>query len=246
MQFLKILIACLHCKRKVHNQLIPHNSILNLHYQNKAVYYNIETDDTLAFAPLFAEIDKEQIHTDVWQFKSSWWKKPEFDQDQQRLVPICIARNMSIEAALGMNAEWLMFIDSDMTCPPDTLSKFIETANNYNRKVVFGEVKGRNNHKEAEYFFPGKYGSEAKNLGNNVWELHHGNIGFAVIHRSVFEKLRFRHGPHITDNSYQSDDPNFISDMVHSLGEDWPVLDRNIKATHIDEEILPFGSGAQY
>lgn len=243
----KILVACLHCDRKAHNQLVPHQSIAALTYSNKVIYYNIETEDRQTFAPLFDAIESQTelaIHTDTWQFASSWWRKPAFDQDQQRLVPICMARNMCTEAALGLHCEYLMFVDGDMTVAPDTVERFLETANKYNRPVVFGHVQGRNDHKHAEYVFGGKHG--LVELGDGVVELHHGNIGFALIHRSVFEKLRFRHGPHITDNSLQSDDPNFISDAVHALGMAWPVLARNIKAFHKDEEVLPFDGGAQY
>lgn len=246
----KVLIACLHCERKAHNQLIPHESMVNQTYQNKVVYYNIEVPKGKeAFIPLADVIGASEakgidIHTDCWEFDSTWWRKPEYDQDQQRLVPICMARNMCIEAALGLGCEYLMFIDSDMTCPPDTLERFIETANKYSRPIVFGHVQGRNDHKHAEYVFGGKHG--LFELGDGVVELHHGNIGFALIHRSVFEKLRFRHGPHITDNQIQSDDPNFVTDAVHALGMPWPVLDRKIKAIHIDETVLPFAGGAQY
>lgn len=243
----KVLVACLHCDRKAHNQLVPHQSIAALTYQNKIIYYSIETEDEQAFAPLFKAIKDHKeltVHTDTWKFASSWWRKPAFDQDQQRLVPICIARNMSVEAALGLGCDYLMFVDSDMTIEPDTIERFLETANKYNRPIVFGHVQGRNDHKHAEYVFGGKHG--LIELGDGVVELHHGNIGFAMIHLSVFEKLRFRHGPHITDNSVQSDDPNFISDAVHALGMAWPVLHRAIKAFHKDEEILPFEGGAQY
>ena len=219
----KVLVACLHCDRKAHNQLIPHASIVNLTYANKIVYYYIETTDVGAFDALFKEIAESsnglQFETDTWQLASSWWRKPAYDQDQQRLVPICMARNMCIEAAIGLGCDYLMFVDSDMVIAPDAIERFLETAQKYNRNIVFGHVKGRNDHKSAEYVFPGKHA--LIELGDGVVELHHGNIGFALIHRSVFDKLRFRHGPHITDNSLQSDDPNFVTDAVHALGEKW-------------------------
>lgn len=239
----KVLVCVLHCDRKHHNRLVPLESIANLQYDNFEVYYNIETKQpdnwkdliTLSY-PKF-----KKLWYDFWNYESNWWKKPEFDQDQARLVPIVRGRNDAIECALDVNADYILFVDSDMIIPPHTITRLMS----HNLPMVGGLVKGRNDHKSARYIFGNERGEV--DLGNGLIQCDHGNIGFVLIKRDVFGVLKFRRGWSQVKgvNHKQSDDPNYCED-AERMGFGRHVVDTQVQVQHIDETVLPFNHGAQY
>lgn len=176
---------------------------------------------------------------DIWNYESNWHKKPQFDQDQARLVPIVRGRNDSIECALDVGAEYILFVDSDMVIPQNTITKLMS----HNKPMVGGFVKGRNDHKEASYIFGNERGT--LDLPNDLVECDHGNIGFVLIKKEVFEVLKFRRGRSQRKGNLQSDDPNYCED-AEILGYGRHVVDKSVKVEHIDETQIPFGNGAQF
>lgn len=237
----KVLVCVLHCDRKYHNRLIPLDSIAALEYENFEVYYNIETKETDNWKDLiaFSYPKLPKIYWDFWNYQSNWWKKPEYDQDQARLVPIVRGRNDSIECALDVGADYILFVDSDMIIPPNTITKLMR----HNKPMVGGFVKGRNDHKEASYIFGNERG--VIDLPNDLVECDHGNIGFVLIKKEVFEVLKFRRGRSQRKGNLQSDDPNYCED-AEILGFGRHVVDKSVQAQHIDETQIPFGNGAQF
>jgi hypothetical protein len=244
----KVLLAVLFCDRKLHFQLTPLDSIIAQDYPNLIPYFNIETHELSRWEPLANRMAKavaggkfKNWHYDYWKpVISSWQPKPQFDQDQARLIPICEARNRAIDCAIELRADYLMFVDSDMTIPADAVSRLVAR----NRPIVGGYVRGRNNHKGAEYIF-GNLGG-IKPLGDGLVECDHGNIGFCLIRSDVFSVLRFRRGPHCTLGHLQSDDPNFCFDALHKWGFGRHVIDKNVEAKHVDDNKLDFKNGAQF
>lgn len=257
---MKILIAVLHCDRKAHDQLTGLESLKNLDYgEHELIYYfNIQTEKPKGFEPLIKAVSEWEppviiksedpltvvsypVHYDLWNINwSTWWKRPSFDQDQARLFPICIARNMAIDAALDLRCDKLMFVDSDMIVPSNTITKL----SSHPYPMVGGLVPGRNNHKDLFYKFYEEGGE--KDLGNGLIEVDHGNIGFCMIDRKVFEVLRFRRGPHATRGHLQSDDPNYCFDALHKWGFGRHVLDTTVIPKHIDDNVNDFKNGSQY
>ena len=239
---MKVLIAVLHCDRKAHNQLNCLQSIYNQDYPDYEVYHNIETTDKASFKPLldYCAARDRITHFDFWNYESSWWKKPAFDQDQARLVPICEGRNRAIECAVEINADYLLFVDADMRVPANTITQLMAR----DKDMVGGYVKGRNDHKDAVYVFGGING--IKYLPDDLIECDHGNIGFVLIKRKVFEVLRFRRGRHCVLGHLQSDDPNYCFDWYDIWNGQRFYIDQKVKAEHIDDTVLPFNNGAQF
>jgi len=94
------------------------------------VYVNIQSDDPIIFTPTMQYIEKlEQqgltVNVDIWNVVSTWFTPPKFNQDQSRLLPICMARNMCIERALAANADALLMIDSDVVVPPNSITRML-------------------------------------------------------------------------------------------------------------------------
>ena len=239
----KVLICILHCDRKAHHQKVCLDSVYNQQYDNYEVYHNIETIDKNNFTELleYTKDKKINTHFDFWHYDSSWWQKPKFDQDQARLVPIVQGRNRSIEIAIDLNFNYLLFVDTDMIIPHDSITRLL----NRGKDMIGGYVKGRNDHKHAEYIFGSQGG--IKEFEDGLVECDHGNIGFCLISRKVFEVLKFRRGSHCTMPGHlQSDDPNYCFDWHLIWKGDRHFIDKNVHAIHIDEEIIPFNHGAQY
>lgn len=239
----KTLLAVLMCDRKIHNMFIPLDSMVSQTHKDTILYFNIETNDPKKWQPLIDSLKTQglEFHYDFWSFESSWWKKPEFDQDQTRLVPICMGRNMAIDCALDLKCDWLMFCDSDMRFPDYSLERLLAR----NKKMIGGYVRGRNKDKHAEYIFGHRNG--IINHPDGLVECDHGNIGFCLISHEIYSRLRFRRGGASFDiNHLQADDPNFCFDALEKWGFERHFIDRNVQAEHIDEEHIEFKEGAQY
>jgi hypothetical protein len=194
----------------------------------------INEDRTESFLPPI------KTYYDWWSCESTWWKKPTFDQDQARLVPICEGRNRAIECALELKVDYLLFVDTDMIIPSNTITQLMSR----DRDMVGGFVRGRNDHKSAQYIFGAHYG--IKDLGDGLIECDHGNIGFVLIKHKVFSVLRFRRGPNALLGHLQSDDPNYCYDWYDIWKGDRFYVDKKVEAKHLDETVIPFKDGAQY
>src|SRR5512146_1012277 len=103
---MSIVVATILCDRKASSQLIFLPHVLALEHPEVRFYLNIETSDNSTFVPLRqALIAQERPYDiDAWTWHSTWWKAPQYDQDQSRLTTIVIARNMALNYARAVNA----------------------------------------------------------------------------------------------------------------------------------------------
>ena len=156
-------------------------------------------------------------HFHVWDWAGAGKHARQFDQDQNsRLTPICIARNMCMDYAQQLDADWILFVDSDVMIPEDTKQKLF-----YDKpitpRLMGGLVPGRGVHSSARYLF----GVQA-NYGN--WnKCEYATCGFMAIYKDLFWRLRFRWGKGIGTDAVCSEDPIFGHDARHIFNEWWYV-----------------------
>jgi len=172
---------------------------------------------------------------DTWNWNTSagrdWRSIPKFDQDQARLASIVCARNMCIEYAMQTGASHLLFVDADIIPPKDIIPKMLEV----NRDAVCGLVHGRGVHKAAQYIFGEKRRWEE--FGTTLVECEHGNIGYTMLSRRLFEAVRFRYGRSIYPDGRDcmtSDDPAYHLDCFLKFGQ-WPVVRMDVVGQHIGD-----------
>jgi len=227
----KVLTATLLCDRKKYSQNVAPPALFKLKYPNNTLYFNIETEDYDAnYQDLQKMIEAnpdKSVEIDTWKFQSTWWKKPAFDQDQARLVPICTARNMAIDCASLTGCDYLFFVDADVIPSADSIERLMA----HDRPIVSGTVPGRGAHSHGSYIFHPR-GYPKPNVVNTA----HATCGYTLIKREVFELLRFRQGPHpIHKETHLSEDPAYGADMecIWKFCDGWWV-DLSLLAAHVD------------
>lgn len=206
-----------------------------------SLYLNYETqmgfeshvDEVKERVKALGEDSKIPYSFDTWSWKSElgvdWRKRPQFDQDQNRLASIVCARNMCIEYAMQTEATHLLFIDADILPPRDVIAKLLAV----DHPAVGGFVRGRGAHSGLQYIF-GEKKRDYKN-GIQVVECEHGNIGFTMLSKKLFEAVRCRWGTsHYPDGRVcmTSDDPAFHLDAFLKFGE-WPLIRLDCEGKHI-------------
>lgn len=233
-----ILTSTLLCDRKSSSQLVAVKRLANLSYQDYEIYLNIETENLEKnFKALldFLKTVNVPVHMDVWNCSSTWAKKPQFDQDQARLNPIMTARNMSIQAAQGLQATHLFQVDADVVVPTNSIERLLEI----NRPLVGGSVPGRGVHSTIWY---GKKAVRdlTENLPSHLIEMEYCTCGFLLIERQVFDVLKYRSGPHNKVKSAMlSEDPAYGTD-AHDVWEfPWWTVDTTLVAEHLDDPEAP-------
>jgi hypothetical protein len=236
----KVLVCTLLCDRKAYSANIALPAIYKLKYPNFSVYINLESKDPTLWKELDNLVEKNShINTecDVWQItQSTWWKKPGFDQDQARLFPICIARNMAIDCAMLNGYDYILFVDADVVIPRNS----IEVLMAHDRPIVSGTVPGRGAHSHAAYIFHPR-----SNPKPNVVSCAHSTCGFTLVKKEVFQVLRFRQGPHpIHTETHLSEDPAYGADAteIWKFCDGWWV-DTSLMAAHLDDPINPLKAG---
>lgn len=201
-----VLVATITADRRLdeHSGAIPHK----LNYPNMLYYLNVETNKDTSFPPLFRIYDKAHKHYgyrlkyDLWHVSSLWRPQPQYDQDQARLWKICLAREMCRQAAIMLNVEWLLFLDSDVVPPEDAIQRLLKVAvfhDAVRHHVVGGIVPGRGAHSTARYItFP--TGTKVEMIESSepgrvelsqVVPVQHATMGFVMIHRNVFNWVGF-------------------------------------------------------
>lgn len=160
-----------------------------------------------------------------------WRRLPQFDQDQARLLAAVTARNMCRMFAQDTGASHLLFVDTDIIPPRDIIPKLLEVG----RDAVCGLVYGRGVHSNCPYIF-----GEKRRWNQNGYELvevEHGNIGFTMISRKLFDTTAIRYGRAIYPDGRDrqaSDDPCFHLDCYKQFGE-WPVVRMDVVGRHIGD-----------
>ena len=182
-------------------------------------------------------LSKRLVDVDVWSWRTLtgeiWRNRPKFDQDQARLSSIVTARNMCIEYAMQTNATHLLFVDADIIPPKDIIPRLLEVG----RDAVGGYVHGRGAHSHCPYVFGEKRRFTQGDPPYELIEAEHGNIGFCMISRKLFENIRFRYGtsryPDGRDHMV-SDDPAYHLDAFIKFGE-WMVIRKDVVGQHIGD-----------
>lgn len=233
-----ILVSTLLCDRKSHFQQAAFDTHKQLAYQDKISYFNIETSNPdLNFSWLLQALADSSLkyHVDIWQMVSTWCPKPQFDQDQARLVPIITARNMSIAAATCLAASHIFQVDADVIVPQDSIERLLAL----NHPICGGMVPGRGDHKHVFY----QSGDTPTCVSDGVIDVAHGTCGFMLISRDIFTRLRFRTGPsNLSPGVWLSEDPAFTEDANFLLKMGKMRLDQSLEAKHLDDPTMPFKS----
>lgn len=234
-----ILVSTLLCDRKKHFQTTALETHKQLTYQDCISYFNIETENPDAnFSELLGKSLPDsglQYHVDIWQMVSTWCPKPQFDQDQARLVPIVTARNMTIAAATCLGVSHIFQVDADVIVPPDSIERLLAL----NHPICGGMVPGRGDHRHVFY----QSGDTPTMISDDVIEVAHGTCGFMLISRDVFTRLRYRTGPsNLSPGVWLSEDPAFTEDTNFLLKMGKMRLDRRLTAQHLDDVTMPFKS----
>lgn len=233
-----ILTSTLLCDRKKSSAMVAVPRLLELTHPDVCIYLNIETENLEEnFGDLMALLEKSgrPYHYDVWHSRSSWSQKPRFDQDQARLHPIMIGRNMSIQAAQGIGATHLLQVDADVVVPRDSIERLLTM----NRPLVGGMVRGRGAHSGITYGKAATY-DLTPGLPAHWREMEYCTCGFVLIARELFDLLKYRSGPHNrVKSSMLSEDPAFGTDAHDVWKMPWWTVDTTLWAEHWDDPEKP-------
>ena len=223
---MRILVAVICCDYKKYSLKECIDHIKNAGFEHILINYE-------GLLPLN---DYGQTYLQEWEWTGSGKNERKFDQDQNsRLAPICIARNMCLDFAQQGGFDWILFVDSDVMIPSNTKEKLFNSAIDF--KIRSGIVKGRGIHKDATYmFYPKEF--------CGVWRrADYFTCGFMAISKDVFWRLRFRWGLPIKGNDICSEDPLFGADAREILNEYW-WGNSELKAEHLGD--LKEGQTSQF
>jgi glycosyltransferase involved in cell wall biosynthesis len=204
------------------------------------MYLNIETNAPERYTDVRSFLFNHALRPfdfDYWNVTSSWRPRQKYDQDNGvRLYPIITARNMAIDYALHRQADWLFFVDSDVIVPPDSLTKLLALG----RPLVGGLVPGRGAHSHVNYVF-GQWDAT-----DEVLITKHGTMGCCLIHKDLFQFIRFRQGPHpIRKEVWLSEDPCYAADAEYAGRANAWYIHTGVVCGHIDNPDHPLtGDGA--
>ena len=233
-----IVIATILCERKISSWYKGLSAALETICNEDVCYYvNIQSEYGIRDDPAIYDLDKflqqseKKYDLDYWSIRSSWMKKPAFDQDQARLDYIVIARNMALAYARSVQATHIFFVDADVIVKPNTLQILL----NSKKSLAGGLVPGRGVHKHVTYIF----GKTNIREGNLV-KASHGTLGCMLIENSVFDYLSFRWGKPIGTGTKPilSEDPAYCNDAKILLGQDF-WLNEEARCEHWDDPDNP-------
>lgn len=227
-----IVVSTLLCDRKRGSEMSALPAMLRLEPPEGVelrYYVNCETGDVGAWQASHAALEQSgrAYDCDYWQRASTWSKAPAYDQDQARLEPICVARNMARAYAVAMGASHLLFIDADVVVQPDGLRRLLA----HDVRLIGGLVPGRGAHAAMRYVFGERWHRD------NLIVCAHGTLGYCLIRRDLFEVIPFRWGPHPLHehrNVMLSEDPCFGADAEVYYGAEW-MIDTSVTAEHVGD-----------
>ena len=139
-------------------------------------------------------------------------------------------------------ASHLLFIDGDIIPPVDIIPKLLAV----DHGAAAGLVHGRGMHSHVPYVFGEKRRYMRGDPPFEVIEAEHGNIGFTMLQRRLFEAVRMRWGTsHYPDGrvSMTSDDPAYHLDSFIKFGE-WMLIRTDVVGRHVGD--LHPGQTAQF
>lgn len=168
-------------------------------------------------------------------------------------------RNRVVQSFLDKSeAEWLMFIDTDIVFDPETIYQLLDVADPLTAPIVSGLYFGFLTH---EYRWPlpfafditaeGEYRS-IREIGTEPVRIAGAGMGFCLIHRSVFEKVA---------EAYKEDpwkwfgrDQHMMGGKLTVLGEDFTFFRRaekvgapiwlhpGVRVQHLKSRLESFGT----
>lgn len=198
------------------------------------LYLNIYTQHIERYMEVFTYLQSSRLiyDYDEWFLTgSTWLPKRSYDQDNDaRLPSITIARNMAVDFASKEEIDHLLFVDSDVIIRPDGVKRILRM----NKPLSGGNVPGRGAHSHVRYVF-----GIQEQIGN-ILRCAHGTMGYCLIHKSIFQYLRFRRGPHPDrPETILSEDPCFEIDAEKlGLCDGW-WIDYTVIAEHRDDPDHP-------
>ena len=231
---MKIVVATLVCdfKRYSVQRVIENNLALA---GEKIVYLNIESDSPEGYEHLTSK----GIVWDAGNWKSAWRGKRGYDQDQgHRLPPICIARNMARDFAMRHDADAILYVDSDVLIPKNSIPRLWETGLN----IVGGVVPGRGVHSHTVYMGSGKHNVR---VNDTLTELDYATAGFVMIRKPVFRSIAWRWGWTPAGSGPISEDPMLAHD-AREAGFGWWYVCTDLKAEHLDDDENPLTETAKF
>jgi hypothetical protein len=140
------------------------------------------------------------------------------------------SRNLAVDAALEARAEWLLFLDSDMTFPAETLSRLLAHG-----KAIVGATYPR---KAAPLAWIGTRvdGAAFSSADTGLVEAARLPTGCLLIEAEIFARLKrpyFRCGYDEASGNILSED-FWFSDLVRSLGVSiWCEMDLSRQVGHL-------------
>ena len=229
----KIVSATLYCDRKPEYTGRALKPLLESKLID-SVYINIQTDGNAKWFPMLdwagqsASAHKKTSDTDMWHISSTWRKPAKYDQDQTRVKDIVLARNMAIDYAIAHDADYLLFIDSDVIIANEDIQTLLDMKTD----LCGGLVYGRGVHRENPYVFGevGRYGP--------IIHCVHGTCGYMLISRNVFESQNFRYGWDQKKEHFLSEDPAFCQDWYIRSGQYYQIH-TEVRAIHWDDPFHP-------
>jgi hypothetical protein len=229
----KVSAAIIIAPRKAYSQLVAPEG-LELVPGLQSIYVNMETKDTSIFSPMidYMRDSQQNYDLDAWSVnETTWFPDPIKDQDHERLGHIIIARNMALNYAMTKGLDYMLFVDSDVQIQPDGLRKLLAIG----KPLTGGLVRGRGDHSHVTYTF-----GPRERIGRNIYSYNHGTCGYMLVHKSIFEQIRFRWGPHPNNpKNILSEDPAFQADAeARNLCDGW-YIDHTATAYHIDNPDAP-------
>ena len=232
---MKTLIAVICCEYKLPG-LDKCLEAINKHKGESDILLNYESD--FIDIDLDLDIDEEYQHLILqkWAWLGAGKHSRQFDQDQNaRLTPICIARNMVMDFTQKGGYDWLVFVDSDVIVPENFLS-ILENPEFISLRS--GVIPGRGVHSMARYF-----GTQNIDCGDGWMRSDYYSCGLLAIPKEIFWRTRFRWGKPKESDIVASEDPIFSSDVRNYLGYNW-FCKKDVICQHIGE--LKNGETSQF
>ena len=171
----------------------------------------------------------KQVQSEAFQYYMAQYN----DKPMNRIVT---ARNMIFNQAISGGYDYVLFIDSDVIVPPDTVTKLL----NGNRDCVAGFYPITNEygfpiphakHKtEAGYYVP----FEESKLNGAIWAVSLVGLGCTLISRKIFSKYKFRCERGDYNSLLRSEDMCFCEDLRKDHILVW--FDSGLVCRHIIKE----------
>lgn len=153
---------------------------------------------------------------------ASYWTFSICDQSEKvdgynRQIRICTGRNLIGEYALrSPNVSHILYLDSDLVVPPESVSKLLEL----DYPIVGGDVPA--------YCLGGPVMGEE--YPTFPVQQHWNTAGFIMVNRQIFQRIQWRadHHPH---GRGLTDDPTFASDVREEFGYETRVR-KDVQGLH--------------